>query len=151
MGASQFTRIGTGRDIAKAFDAAYRDAGYEYGHLYSGDLSNKSGYDFFGRRTETQIRRIVDLLVDLEDADQEVDDLRYDGQYGRRPMTPAKRQAVIRRQATIIDRLVRAMAPGFQDVRTVRRLASVYADKWGPAVAFQLSATRYLFTGYAPS
>jgi len=44
MGACTFGRRGCGKTDKEAYEDARRDAGYENGHIYSGDLGSKDGY-----------------------------------------------------------------------------------------------------------
>jgi hypothetical protein len=113
MGANSFQATGTGPSVREAFDAATSQAGWEYGHGYSGTVAEKHSYvEWTLPAGRTVDEFTADVLGVWDEATLS---------YGDRP----------------------AWIPA--------RIADIYGDKWGPAVAIRTGATEWTFVGMASS
>lgn len=115
MGAWSTQQIGLGRDVESAYRQAYSEAEAEYGHQqgYSGAINSKDGHT--APIVLPARWKLNDFVAALSDAS---DDYYHSA-------TERARHA----------RLVR-------DLPTWRHHAEVYGDKWGPAVAIEITGSQ---------
>ena len=135
MGAMYFSQVGIGRDVSDAFHTAREQAGWEHGHGgYTGTLAEKYDYVVFDLPNGW---KSVDLLRTAQLAEYpERLEGRADPVVTKR-MDEADRKRYLARRAADKRLLAKALAtfgPAGLD-----RLAAVYADKWGPAGAVQMT------------
>lgn len=113
MGASNFMTYELGKTLSDAFDRAVQDAQYWHGHGgYTGTIAEKTGYVYFGEVSSRHVDRLETYFFKAETWDWN----------GRKAKAPRGIPESIR------DQILRAL--------------DVYGDKWGPAVAFQLTGSR---------
>ena len=71
MGAEQFENIAPGNTAQEAFNAAYEDAAYDYGHAgYTGTIAEKSGFTLFHLAEGSDPRTVMDALSGWYDDDE---------------------------------------------------------------------------------
>lgn len=117
MGAEQFTAMVVAKDAFEAFDKARKEATYLYGHAgYTGTIAEKDGFKLAGQVDTWHWDKLHEYFT------REVH--RLEDQTRNRPL-PGK---------TAPDKLL----------PTIRKLAELYDDKWGPAICFQITGTMAL-------
>lgn len=177
MGSWAFSTTAWGKTPEEAFRSAVEEARYEHGHGgYTGTIAEKGGFALFELPPRVKAKKFVDLVSSAADMSE--------GEY-LHTLVRELEGAVVR--ASSADKPVarRRLAEAKKNLKTherdvarferaagdllplVRRAATVYDDKWGPAVAVEIKGTEaatmtyrakpkrgyrlFLFCGYASS
>ena len=136
MGASGFQQRVKAKTVREAFDRAVSAADAEYGHRqgYSGAVNAKHSVVEVtlpsGMRDATKLK-LPRALADYDYADQELE-------YAETPAEKLKWRQARDKARTAFPTL------------DVQRLAQIYSDKWGPALALRLASGEFLIFGTAP-
>lgn len=164
MGACDFTQVAFGKTASEAFDRAHNQATYMHGHGgYSGTLAEKHGFVEFALPPRVSAEKFLGWLYDADSAGEVEyarDDLRRAEQYAAQripgKILDAKRWVArakkhLREAERDQARFAKKVGPHAQ---LVQRAHQVWDDKWGPAVAIQLTSAadrkRYLYNGDKP-
>jgi hypothetical protein len=149
MGACDFTTVAWGRTPKEAFSAAVEDAQWEHGHGgYSGTIAEKHDFVLYQLPVRTKVGKVLDLMHAAE-AETYLDGVRErvawleaslvrtasaEKPTVRKHIREAK--ANLKRQERDVAKFVRSAGPLLD---LVRRAARTFDDKWGPAVAFEVT------------
>ncbi len=149
MGACDFQTVAWGRTPEEAFRTAVDAAAWEYGHGgYSGTIAEKHAFNLFPLPPRTKVGKVLDLarLSDHEGYAAEawrtagwleaslVRTSSADKPTVRKRIKEAQAQAKRHdREAAKFERAAGTLAP------LVRNVALCFNDKWGPAVAFEVT------------
>jgi len=128
MGATEFADDNFGKTVDEAYNKQVDSDYYNFGHAgYTGTLAEKDGYVLINRPPRIRADRLMDIIIDAErwmfwDGTDE----KYRHAY---PKPPAKcRKAWYRLCEWYPDR-----------VGGAREICNTYGEKWGPALAVELS------------
>lgn len=142
MGAEQFFTIALGRNPHQAFDKAREDAYWEWGHAgYTGSIAEKQEFKMMGSVGTDHWRKVPGWFERV--LAETYPAYKVDGRLPHKPIPPAYEQKV-------------------------RRMVTVYDNKWGPALGYEVTGTAaqkirlergrkgtldkvYVFCGYANS
>lgn len=155
MGATDFQTTSTGKTVGEAFRSAQEDARYAHGHAgYTGTIAEKSDYSLFTVPPRTSIDKLVGWVYRCDELGlgypeddtwwaTEVRRLEHDLKIAK-PGTKRPIQEQIRvhkkrlkehaKEAAKFKREVGALLP------TVIEMSKVYSDKWGAAVAIEITS-----------
>lgn len=139
MGATTFSTYGYGKTAQDAFRQAVEQAQWDYGHGgYTGTIAEKHSYVV--ARVPAGVRctseRFMTLLDEYEDFN-ETEYLRYRLEHATSAMEKRKLEAQIRKATKRFESWKRKINPAlFAQIESVY---PSYTDKWGPAVAVELS------------
>lgn len=136
MGATTFSQYGLGKTPEAAFAAAHEYAAYMHGHGgYTGTLAEKGSYVLFKLPPRCTIIKLFQLIHEVEDF-QSIEYMRGDTFHLKTAAQKRKHEADIRkeeRRQASFWRKNAALAP------LLKAIAPVYDDKWGPAVALEIT------------
>ena len=113
MGGCDFTHIETGRDASEAFDRAVQSAQYEYGHGgYTGTIAEKPSYVLIRLPKRVTAAKFLRWVEDAPLSSA------FDGGHDGLKKIPEQHRDL------------------------VRRALKIYDDKWGAALALELTGER---------
>ena len=131
MGATEFAIDNVGKTVGDAYNKQVHSDHYNIGHSgYTGTLAEKDGYVLIDRPPRIRAVRLMDIIIDAErwmfwlDTDE-----KYRHAYQQPPAKCRKAW----------ERLNLLCTPGQRDVVGSRDLCQLYGEKWGPALAVELS------------
>lgn len=147
MGATDFVSYGFGKDAKEAFSATVQDALYWSGHGgYTGTIAEKGSYVLFELPPRTQPRKFINWVETLAYEGDQVEYLREELkrlESTRAPRGQAaewrQRKASMRKALKDGERKINSIPAAVRPV--VERAAEVWHDKWGPAVAIEITGT----------
>jgi len=125
MGATTFETIGLGKDAGAAYRTAVDDALWSRGHDgYTGTIAEKAGFELFTLPKGVTARRVMD----------KIDDAHWALICEENPSVfSTRREGPNARQRNALAYLREKFG------RDAESLLRTYDDKWGPAVAFELT------------
>lgn len=144
MGATNFHTTAFGKDAREAYAAAVQDALHWHGHGgYTGTIAEKSGFALVKlppRVTSEKFLRWLDLTVHSMYVDYDRERLaQLEGSRAPRGQAEIRKQqkADLRKRIKQAEREVAAIPP--QHLPLVQEAAEIWDDKWGPALALELT------------
>ena len=124
MGAETFYDKGKGKTAKEAFDNVVADALWNHGHGgYTGTIAEKHGYVEFARPKGMREKTVRNLMHDL-----------VDFHFG----DDKKKNKIAKKYSKI-------------STDTLTKMATIFEDKWGPAVCMESKPKTYIFSGWASS
>ena len=124
MGAETFYTIEKGKNAKEAFNRAVEEAQYYYGHGgYTGSIAEKREYTEFARPKGMREKTVRNLMHDL-----------VDFHFG----DDKKKNKIAKKYSKI-------------STDTLTKMATIFEDKWGPAVCMESKPKTYIFSGWASS
>jgi len=152
MGATDFTSICVGETAEFAFREAQSKARFDHGNSgYTGTCAEKSGYYFFEIPERLDPIKLMGWVSEYDyvgwvDGDSEHDELKRlrDLAQSAKPGTKRAAQAQVRQYEKQIkeetkerEKLKRTIG---KHLSLVKSMASIWGDKWGPAVCFEITS-----------
>lgn len=145
MGATTFQTYGYGKDVREAFLQAKQDALYWSGHGgYTGTLAEKPGYHLFTLPPKVKPEKFLHWISEMayegeEDsyAKQALKQLESTRAPRGQGESYRKRKAELRKQIKEAERFRNSIPKEY--LSTVIKAAAIYDDKWGNAIAFEVT------------
>jgi hypothetical protein len=139
MGATTFSTYGLGKTAEFAFINAREHALYMNGHGgYTGTLAEKDSYVLFVLPPRCTVQKLLSLVDELEDFES-LEYLREDLKYSRNKTDLRQREAYLKKEEKRQAAFWRKHA---NIAPLLRQIGPIYNDKWGPAVALEVSGVK---------
>lgn len=131
MGGTNFQTVGVGRDVKEAYQNAVREATYEHGHGgYTGTIAEKDGWAHYIQPARTNAQKYIDAVWAYQwwtiCKERVADDV-------RRGCMPSREDEKVARKKSVLTKALQ------KHEHNIARMAKVADDKWGPAVALELT------------
>ena len=147
MGASTFETMSHGKTAGEAFSAAVDAARYEYGHGgYTGTIAEKYDFALYTLPPRVMAPKVIAALYEARTPEAQRQDEEYRAKYGAKLTAEQKRYD--RKAAKAFEWLASTFGE-----RIARGMVETFNDKWGPAVAFEVSGKardRYRLYNHVP-